>query len=630
MDTASLQEIYESFEYSRLSGASCEIRVLYLHPRFSLSPYGAPMMLSGTLSHTRLDGSAGYVALSYTWGDPNDTLPMLIDGRIKQITRNLANFLQQMAELFEVENLSYLPFWIDAVCIDQEHNDEKSQQVRMMAQIYSRATKAAIWLGAASEDSHLAVEFLHTSTELGNKIREFTSSEGLKTSTINFVDSWLLKIEENYDATLGPLLSLVHRPWWTRAWVQQEVALASLDDTTVICGKSQISWRAVLWAHLALLHVHYNANVNPQFQSLYGHSGSVAHRNLELGRINTRMLNMCRNSYQQLAGKAMAIEYSLTDRFVLNAVAKNGRMEASLPVDLIYSIFYISSDGTAASEAVAIDYSKPVKEIYLRAARYLYRENGLTILGLCGAGSGSTLRLPSWVPDWSNVWETESISWKTPARGTQDEAKDAKYRASGATSKYSFQIHHDKLYVTAVKVDMLISNGSSRARFQTMRDAEHLTWLSAYRDFIDDSLQGRKAHYEDALWRVPISDHSTPDQFGGLANSSMANAFRWILERIPTDESLELGPDGPKYVQYMNTYAIHRQPFVSKAGYVGLGPMAIEPDDEIFIILGHDVPLVLRDAGNGQYRLIGEPYVYGVMDGEFVNAGLKPKQLVIV
>jgi hypothetical protein len=39
--------------------------------------------------------------------------------------------------------------WVDAMCINQNDPDEKSEQVPMMGEIYRRATKVYAWLGEA-------------------------------------------------------------------------------------------------------------------------------------------------------------------------------------------------------------------------------------------------------------------------------------------------------------------------------------------------------------------------------------------------------------------------------------------------------------------------------------------------
>jgi hypothetical protein len=72
-----------------------------------------------------------YEALSYHWGDPNITLPITLDGKSFQVTKNLAEALQCLTVTDESRFL-----WVDAICINQTDDSEHSQQVRSMARIY--------------------------------------------------------------------------------------------------------------------------------------------------------------------------------------------------------------------------------------------------------------------------------------------------------------------------------------------------------------------------------------------------------------------------------------------------------------------------------------------------------------
>jgi len=58
------------------------------------------------------------------------------------VTSNLPLFLEEIC----TTNLGFL--WIDAICINQNDNAEKSVQVQRMDLIYSNATQVIAWLGA--------------------------------------------------------------------------------------------------------------------------------------------------------------------------------------------------------------------------------------------------------------------------------------------------------------------------------------------------------------------------------------------------------------------------------------------------------------------------------------------------
>jgi hypothetical protein len=56
--------------------------------------------------------------------------------------------------------------------------------------------------------------------------------------------------------------------------------------------------------------------------------------------------------------------------------------------------------------------------------------------------------------------------------------------------------------------------------------------------------------------------------------------------------------------------------FISDNGFLGLVPNNAESGDEIVLFFGAVTPFVLRRGQNEYYRLIGECYVYGIMNGE--------------
>jgi len=58
--------------------------------------------------------------------------------------------------------------------------------------------------------------------------------------------------------------------------------------------------------------------------------------------------------------------------------------------------------------------------------------------------------------------------------------------------------------------------------------------------------------------------------------------------------------------------------FVTKRGYMGLGPSNIQKGDQVCIILGCPLPTVIRDEGESS-TVLGSAYVYGMMQGEMMQ-----------
>ncbi|KAH7343101.1 heterokaryon incompatibility, partial [Pyrenochaeta sp. MPI-SDFR-AT-0127] len=85
-----------------------------------------------------------YEALSYTWGDPKERLPILVNETEVPVTRNLHAALEH----FRSETIDVV-LWVDALCINQTDDVEKSKQVDLMTKIYAYATSTRVWLGPA-------------------------------------------------------------------------------------------------------------------------------------------------------------------------------------------------------------------------------------------------------------------------------------------------------------------------------------------------------------------------------------------------------------------------------------------------------------------------------------------------
>ena len=76
--------------------------------------------------------------------------------------------------------------------------------------------------------------------------------------------------------------------------------------------------------------------------------------------------------------------------------------------------------------------------------------------------------------------------------------------------------------------------------------------------------------------------------------------------------------DWEVYENAAQTMSRNRLSFTTKSGYMGLGPRYTQPGDQVCVFFGAKTPFILRKH-EGKYRLIGDAYVHGAMDGEFVR-----------
>ncbi|EUC36134.1 hypothetical protein COCCADRAFT_88942 [Bipolaris zeicola 26-R-13] len=58
--------------------------------------------------------------------------------------------------------------------------------------------------------------------------------------------------------------------------------------------------------------------------------------------------------------------------------------------------------------------------------------------------------------------------------------------------------------------------------------------------------------------------------------------------------------------------------FLTRDGRLGLGPRITEGGDQIWLPMGADTPFVLRPLCNGDFKILGQAYLHGVMHGEAV------------
>ncbi len=73
---------------------------------------------------------------------------------------------------------------------------------------------------------------------------------------------------------------------------------------------------------------------------------------------------------------------------------------------------------------------------------------------------------------------------------------------------------------------------------------------------------------------------------------------------------------GLTYASRFRCYGQGRLFFFDDQRYIGMCPLATLPDDQIWVVMGCHSPLVLHAQENGRYKIVGECFVQGLMDGE--------------
>ncbi|CAG8949673.1 hypothetical protein HYFRA_00003991 [Hymenoscyphus fraxineus] len=105
--------------------------------------------------------------------------------------------------------------WIDALCIDQGYDPERTEQVKKMHELYINARTVSVWLGDGKNlrqpPPRPCFSFLRRLLRLGD---------------LDDVLNDLAEDKDNLVEGAGNIISLMRNKWFSRRWVVQELALA--------------------------------------------------------------------------------------------------------------------------------------------------------------------------------------------------------------------------------------------------------------------------------------------------------------------------------------------------------------------------------------------------------------------
>jgi hypothetical protein len=155
------------YPYVKL-GTNRHFRLLKLFPESYVDPtfktFGIPNSkdyLYGSLSEHHLDEDVDFHCLSYVWGQVHSGqvlwIPLLGELLPISISDNLDHAIRSL-QLPDKPRL----VWIDFVCINQSDLEERRQQVEIMYEIFSKASKVVAYLGDESDGSGNVPELLET------------------------------------------------------------------------------------------------------------------------------------------------------------------------------------------------------------------------------------------------------------------------------------------------------------------------------------------------------------------------------------------------------------------------------------------------------------------------------------
>lgn len=234
------------FTHQPLDRTRQQIRLISITPQASGT-------IECHLRHAYLDENTtpNYRALSYMWSPPTPLRRIIVNGKLLEIRLNLYEFLEAFrARLLAFRCNACFPtetqwLWVDQVCINQTSISERNHQVRLMSDIYHRATYVYVWLGSCNGAIEEAMREIKSAfrrfydsrrapTRVSRRNRRTVKKVKNKTRANVYTDPWYsekLRRAFNYFFT---------NEYWQRVWIVQEIMLARY--IRIMCGRTLLSW----------------------------------------------------------------------------------------------------------------------------------------------------------------------------------------------------------------------------------------------------------------------------------------------------------------------------------------------------------------------------------------------------
>ncbi|KAI6090006.1 HET-domain-containing protein [Hypoxylon rubiginosum] len=532
------------------------------------------------------DSGICYDALSYTWelalhqerpedhGNAENNHVIVCNGRQLLVMENLFNCLTQL----DPDEYYGRDLWIDAICIDQDNNDERCQQVSIMADIYRSAKCVIIWLGPADEFTGPAWELTNALSSLSDedlsriKPQEVENKHNLR---------WLG--HANSPVHWRALSLLFEKRWFERAWVVQELVLA--QSTTVLCGDYTFDWDSM--AHVSRL-------------------------------LSTRTpVNSASSLSYKKPAKLAAIKNDLNKRtgdVLLHSLIRCRTYDAKYDHDKVYSLLGLA--GQNYPIYLGPDYQRDVAGVFTDVAKYIIdRSNDLHILAHAeGDEFRRITRLPTWVPDWS-------VKRDVGLRITGY----ARYQAAGTLPCFKQIRDGDALTLRGFEIDTITRVGETKE--EVNRSKACAGWLSLLRELEQEYPE---RDYQDAFWRTLLID--TDPSCTVPIKKPWENSFYVWLKMCVDDPSEEEEQRAAEF-ETSFTHSLNLRLFRTARGHLGCGSLSCKEGDLVWIVQGSRVPLMLRPAQKADsqtYQLVGGTYLHGFMQGEALSGDPEFREVTLV
>jgi hypothetical protein len=575
-----------------------------------------------------IDKAPPYEALSYVWGNPNPSDRVLCNGQPIQIGPSLSQALRRIRCQEATRTV-----WVDAICINQEDEDEKSHQVPMMGSIYSLAKTVVVWLGHGdAQQTGLA---FGCSKVIATACFDHDQRQGIPSDHSTRHEEVGVPEEVCDPLMLSSLKELYSRPWFSRIWCIQEIRLAA--KAQVMWGDDEISW---FYLATSASFIFDKGDTNDVGEGSKGDPVTPL-----LSEIPVKNADMLRDK----------------DRYSLLETLQHFReFECTDPRDKVYGLLNIVSPRSEV-EALGVDYRKSVDQVYAdtvltdiqlysRLTAFAYITHHVDYDGPGSKDDGkpkdhkSEPRYRSWAPRWDDSAVApplgvpeESCPWRACGQHKAILTSNGRSALGQLCLKgvvygkvvdvedvMDFHNLSDPEYVGDPEVTEKSANVD-----ESMPDAEDVYVISdpAERHSFIKAFERTDVHSSIGRFARTLTRGcwGPPDDYLQLKNESVrarhidacSHTMRRLsqLERFGDEGECAHNPDSAQFEKEAYYACEQRRLFWTEKGLYGLGPHCMQVGDIVVVLYGGNTPYVLRPRED-EYIFMGQAYVDEIMNGE--------------
>lgn len=578
-----------------------------------------------------IDEASSYEALSYVWGDATITRQILLSDEGPTVSFSTPHLFNVTVNLFDALLHLRLPerpriLWVDALCINQGDTSERNDQVAMMSKIYRQSHRVVAWLGQSDPATDFLLSNLYQAFKPG-----FFCAECAGEGTAQQAGPPRLTL-----SSIRKLLrKLLSNNWWSRAWVIQEIMLAS--TSTIMIGQRQVDWEDIRTAvELCQETCHTLSSQTQRFEMDY----SNVQRAL-------RLLSARQGLWHTSAlGDIVEPRLPLAD-----VLAKFHDVEASDPRDKVYSLLSMARPDTV----IDIDYNKTPSQVWVQTATAVIKERqSMDWIVPRLSPRSTTQELPSWAPDWSlasspSHWSVTKTVNSRPIRqynASNDRKMEVQFgplisktRRLGGQGPDVQQNEVEVgslvkmgdivLHVKGIRIGVITDLSTRIVDGLISRDALEMAGMPFTGGC--ESLRNIAPQKLNSLWKTLVADR---DADGNPAPTRFGLALKHLFKRILQSRSLDIeeiledeqDANVRAFLEKVRATTNGQRLFTSTVNdldeiLLGHVPRGARLGDTIAILFGTSIPFVLRESklGKDYLQLIGPAYVDGIMDGEIFS-----------